>query len=502
MPGFSNIRRHLAEVGTQHAMRIYLFLVLAAALPVREAPLEARAVGATTTNIGWAQLLGLAPTGTPAPTTTSTAQVAPTPTTTRGTGIFGSSNTGNSGSGNSGSGNTGGNNANTGSSGSNWLSSLLSLFSPSSSSNTSPSSTASPSSSSASPSGSGFFASLLELLGGSRGNGASGSSGATQATASSATSTSGGSGLFNTASESQSGDKPAFSGLVVVEGAGGSDTGSESTQTDAPSSEGAEYAEQGVGITYSPYTKSGQCKSASQVASDMAKLRSYQLIRLYSVDCSGIQNVIRALGSQQQLFLGVWAIDNLDTDLSSMAQQVESGSRGWRAVHTVAIGNEVVNSGRGSASQVRAAVQKARQWFSSNAPSYSGAIVSVDTLAAVMADSSMCDISDYLAVNCHPYFSGIEASTSGTWLQQQTAQLKSHCNNGKDILITESGWPNAGNTLGQAVPSTENQVLALQSLGKVMGHQVVMFTMYNDYWKDPGPYNVEQRWGIYGDPSA
>ena len=114
----------------------------------------------------------------------------------------------------------------------------------------------------------------------------------------------------------------------------------------------------------------------------------------------------------------------------------------------------------------------------------------------------LCDISDYLAVNCHPYFSGIEALTSGTWLQQQTAQLKSHCNNGKDILITESGWPNAGNTLGQAVPSTESQVLALQSLGKVMGHQVVMFTMYNDYWKDPGPYNVEQRWGIYGDPSA
>ncbi|KAL6022929.1 hypothetical protein ACNR90_001583 [Candidozyma auris] len=302
-------------------------------------------------------------------------------------------------------------------------------------------------------------------------------------------------------------ETPGFTEPVVVGGTGdGSDSSQPSSSASAASDSHvakiAAYAEKGAGITYSPYTKSGQCKTASEVASDIAKLRSFNLIRLYSVDCSGIQNVVSAMSSSQKLYLGVWSIDNLDSDLSNMAQQVNSGSRGWNAVHTVAIGNELVNAGTKTASQVRNAVNEARQWFKSNAPSYNGYIVTVDTLAAVMADSSMCDISDYLAVNCHPYFSGVEASTSGSWLKQQVAQLKSHCNNGKDILVTESGWPSFGNTVGEAVPSLQNQFSAVRSLGNVMGSEVIMFTMYNDYWKNPGSWNVEQHWGIYGDPSV
>lgn len=262
------------------------------------------------------------------------------------------------------------------------------------------------------------------------------------------------------------------------------------------------YAEEGAGITYSPYTKSGSCKLASQVAEDIKMLLGYPMIRLYSIDCSGIQNVVSAMSSLQKLFLGLWDIDNLDTDLPSLAQQVLSGSRGWSAVHTVSIGNELVNAGTKTVAQIKTAVSNARTWFQKNASGYTGYIVSVDTLAAVMADASMCDISDYLAVNCHPYFSGIEALTSGTWLKAQVQSLQSHCNNGKSILITESGWPTYGNTVGLAVPSQENQLAAIKGLASVMGSQVIMFTTFNDYWKSPGSWNVEQHWGIYGDPSA
>lgn len=304
---------------------------------------------------------------------------------------------------------------------------------------------------------------------------------------------------------SSSSDTPGFTGLVSVEApaAGGtSSVPSTSAQValNLQIAKIATYAEMGAGITYSPYTKSGQCKSASEIQLDISMLSAYGLIRLYSVDCSGIQNVISALSSSQKVYLGVWSIDNLDTDLLSLATQVLSGSRGWKAVHTVAIGNELVNAGTKTPAQIQTAVTAARAWFKANASGYSGYIVSVDTLAAVMANPLMCDISDYLAVNCHPYFSGIEALTLGTWLQAQVAALKSHCNNGKDVLITESGWPTYGNTLGSAVPSTANQLLSIKGLGSTMGSQVIMFTTYNDYWKAPGPYNVEQNWGIYGDP--
>lgn len=320
------------------------------------------------------------------------------------------------------------------------------------------------------------------------------------------------SALFGFGSQSSStsaADQPGFTGQVSVIGAGGP-TGSAPTGSASPKSglnsqvqTVISYAEEGAGITYSPYTKSGLCKTSSEVSDDIQKLLAFGIIRLYSVDCSGIQNVLAAMSSNQKLFLGIWDINNVSTDLPSMAQQVQTSKRGWSAVHTVAIGNEVVNSGRGTPAQVANAVNAAKSWFQSNAPNYSGPIVCVDTLAAVMANpQAMCDIGDYLAVNCHPYFSGVEASTSGTWLKSQVSLLLQTCGGNRQILVTESGWPTYGNTVGQSVPSLQNQLLSIKSLGQVMGSQVIMFTMYNDYWKAPGPWNVEQHWGIFGDPSA
>lgn len=480
---------------------------VAAALPIIENEKREDTVYQTTTQaVGWAQLFGLSPTSTQATVaavsvaaTTATTPVAvvaattaaiATPATTAAAAAATTTSGG-------------------------FLSSLRNFFeglgSDSSTTSTTAAAATTTAASTSTSSGLGWFSSLLlSLFGGSSSLSSSTTAAATGATvaastlvgassaaplasssATAATSTSGGllSGLFGS-SES--------SAASVVSGSSSASGGALSGDI----SKVAAYAEEGAGITYSPYTKSGLCKTASEVKLDIDLLLSYKIIRLYSVDCSGIENVVSAISSLQKLFLGVWDIDNLSNDLPSLAEQVLTGSRGWSAVHTVAIGNELVNAGTKTVAQIKTAVSTARLWFKTNASGYSGYIVSVDTLAAVMADSSMCDISDYLAVNCHPYFSGIEALTSGSWLKSQVQSLLSHCNNGKNILITESGWPTFGDTLGLAVPSEDDQYLAIKSIASTMGSQVIMFTTYNDYWKDPGSYNVEQHWGIYGDPSA
>lgn len=474
-------------------LRVLLLAAVAAAMPIDnddQRGNDKRAVVLTTTQaVGWAELFGLgqATTSTTAavapvvaPTTATviaaTTPVAPVVATAATTAAATTPTTTSTG----------------------FWSKLAGFFGLSGSSAAAATPAATPAATTASTSKGWFSNLMLSLFGGS----AASSSAAAQPSTSPTTAP-----LLNIAtSASQSVEQPGFTGLVVVEGPTG-DSGTEpvasaSIALNSQVQKVAAYAEEGAGITYSPYTKSGSCKSASEVASDIQMLRAYGMIRLYSVDCSGIANVVSAMSSLQKLYLGVWSIDNLDTDLLSMAQQVLSGSRGWSAVHTVAIGNELVNAGTKTVAQIKTAVATARAWFKSNASAYSGYIVSVDTLAAVMADASMCDISDYLAVNCHPYFSGIEALTSGTWLQAQVLALKSHCNNGKSVLITESGWPSYGNTVGDAVPLQQNQYLAIKGLGSVMGSLVIMFTTFNDYWKDPGPYNVEQHWGVYGDPSV
>ena len=294
--------------------------------------------------------------------------------------------------------------------------------------------------------------------------------------------------------------------------ASGSTSSASSTQNSRSSSSGSDTASGGVqkaitaasgarGITYSPYKDNHDCKSKSQVASDIHRLRSYGLIRLYSTDCLGIENVLSAMSAHQKLFLGVWNIDNdsVRGGLEDIKKAVEGSSRGWSAVDTIAIGNERVNSGSSKPSDLKSAINTARAWLNNNASQYSGSVVTVDTVGAFLGNPELCGISDYIAVNAHPFWEGdVKPSDSGDWLKKQISQLKSVCHLSKNILITETGWPTEGETLKEAVPSVINQVLALESISRALKDQVIMFTTYNDYWKSPGPNGVEQHWGIYG----
>lgn len=291
-----------------------------------------------------------------------------------------------------------------------------------------------------------------------------------------------------------------------------SSTQSQSTSTSTGSSGGSSggtdvesISEKSGGIAYSPYTKGGQCKSQLQVAHDMQVLSAYSIIRLYGVDCNGVDNTLASIGSNQKLFVGIYNIDSnsINTDLGTLKTAVEGSKRGWGAIDTVSIGNELVNFGKANPLQISSAIQTAKSWFKQNASSYSGSIVSVDTLVAVLNNPDLCDASDYLAVNSHPFWDGnVQPEDSGSFLQSQISQLKSTCNNNKKILITESGWPTQGDSYGSCVPSVANQLTAVKSIVNALGDDVLMFTTYNDYWKDGGSYGVEKYWGIYGDPAA
>mmetsp|Transcript_8707 Transcript_8707/g.10882 ORF Transcript_8707/g.10882 Transcript_8707/m.10882 type:complete len:443 (+) Transcript_8707:73-1401(+) len=314
-------------------------------------------------------------------------------------------------------------------------------------------------------------------------------------------------GTTTLSTSSSSSDTPLFpiysasSSSDITSPSSSSDSGSDSEGSFANNIAAAKGAK---GITYSPYTKSGSCKTASEVKSDIAKLSSFSLIRLYSTDCNGIENILASMTSSQELFLGIYEIDTntITSGLQTIKSAVEATSRGWSAVHTISIGNERVNDGKSSVSDLATAIKTARSWLSANASDYTGYVVTVDTLVATVNNPGLCKISDYLAVNAHPYWDGgVVPSNSGSWLQQQISNLESACGS-SNILITETGWPTQGDTYGSCVPSISNQLAAIKSIMSKFSDQVFMFTMYNDYWKDPGPENVEQHWGIFGDPSA
>jgi len=62
--------------------------------------------------------------------------------------------------------------------------------------------------------------------------------------------------------------------------------------------------------------------------------------------------------------------------------------------------------------------------------------------------------------------------------------------------MAESGWPSRGSSNGAAVPSAANQATAKSSILSRMGNKCIMFSAFNDHWKSPGQYGVEQYWGL------
>ncbi|CAB4253036.1 similar to Saccharomyces cerevisiae YGR279C SCW4 Cell wall protein with similarity to glucanases [Maudiozyma barnettii] len=271
--------------------------------------------------------------------------------------------------------------------------------------------------------------------------------------------------------------------------------GSSSSSGSSPSS--SVTAGNAKGITYSPYASDGTCKSASDVASDLAQLTSYGIIRLYGVDCSQVENVLKAKASSQKLFLGIYYVDQIADGVSTIKNAVESyGS--WDDISTVSVGNELVNGGEASTAQVGEYISTARSALT--AAGYTGSVVSVDTFIAVINNPDLCNYSDYMAVNAHAYFDeNTTAENAGPWVLEQIQRVWTACGGKKDVLITESGWPSQGQTYGLAVPSEANQKTAISSIEDTCGSATILFTAFNDYWKADGAYGVEKYFGILSD---
>ena len=220
------------------------------------------------------------------------------------------------------------------------------------------------------------------------------------------------------------------------------------------------------------------------------------MIRIYGVDCNQVPNVLAGLSSGQKIFAGIYNTDNISGDIETLASAVKNAG-GWDIVDTVSVGNELVNGGQATVSQVAGYVKEARSALSS--AGYNGPVVAVDTFIAVINNPGLCDCSDYMAVNAHPYFDGgVTAEESGEWVLQQLQRVSSACG-GKKVFITETGWPTRGNSNGKAVPSQSNQAAALSSISETCGNDVTFFTAYNDMWKQDGSWGVEKYWGIYSE---
>lgn len=278
---------------------------------------------------------------------------------------------------------------------------------------------------------------------------------------------------------------PQATSAATSSSSSGSDSGSVSTVDMA-----------GYGLSYSPYNNDGTCKTQDQVSGDFAAFSGYGTVRIYGTDCNQVSTVLTAArANNMKIFAGVYDVDDATTETQAL---IDAAQGDWTTFDSVAIGNEAVSNGLASVDQVVAAVKQARSTL--RAAGFNGAVVTVETSAQVISNPALCEASDFAAANAHAFFNAdLTADQAGTWVREQAERVSQACG-GKDTTITESGWPSQGDTNGLAIPSPENQRMAIGSLKAAFASNLVLFSAFNDEWKQntPGTFGAEQWWGIYG----
>ncbi|KAI3404171.1 SCW11 [Candida oxycetoniae] len=273
-----------------------------------------------------------------------------------------------------------------------------------------------------------------------------------------------------------------------------------STQTSTPSSTGDLLPHPST-IVYSPYANSGGCKSADDINYDLELIASKGIkkIRSYGTDCGSLTTV---LSKCKQLGItvnqGVWMSEAGVNSVDDQIQQIINYGQqnGWDIFDLITIGNEAINSNFVTLDQLIPKLNSVKSQLRSSG--YNGYVTTSEPPATFIKYPQLCTDSDIdiVGINPHSYFNtNISPENAGSYITSQQAQVLALCN-GKSVWITETGYPSKGKTLGLNVPSPENQKIAVSSIMEATGGDVTILTTYNDFWKDPGPYGIEQYFGV------
>ncbi|CAN9389691.1 unnamed protein product [Alternaria alternata] len=257
-----------------------------------------------------------------------------------------------------------------------------------------------------------------------------------------------------------------------------------------------------LGITWDAYTGSANCKSADQLASEFSKMKDYKVIRIYGMDCNQIPLAIQnAIKNGQKLMGGAFLDtsgggEDLDQVIQTYKSAIDQYAGGnWDVLQLFAVENERVNEHRMTSSQVVDAIATKLRlqtdfWAESrNSPG-------PDRQSLLY-----CGAADVVMVNIHAFFDrNTKAQDAGTFVKSQVERVKSACDN-KRVVVTESGWPREGNANGAAIPSPDNQRIALESIRSNFNSDMFLFSAFDSGWKadSASTFNSQRYWVCDGD---
>ncbi len=249
------------------------------------------------------------------------------------------------------------------------------------------------------------------------------------------------------------------------------------------------------GLCFSPYAEgqdAGDILIETEIRERM-KLVAPHTRWIRSFSCTKGHEMIPALAKEYGLktMVGAWISKDKERNEKEIAALVYLAKAGL--VDIAVVGNEVLLRGEMNAADITAYIEKVKVQLPNIPVGY------VDAYYQFIENPTLVEASDLLLVNCYPFWEGSSIQHSLTDLRKMYAAAEK-VSAGKQVIITETGWPSKGNNVHEAVPSATNAqlyFLQTQEWAQKEGVKLFYFSSFDETWKIKEEGEIGARWGIW-----
>ncbi len=251
------------------------------------------------------------------------------------------------------------------------------------------------------------------------------------------------------------------------------------------------------GLNFSPFEGSqdpnlGAVVSADQIERRMEIIAPYtEWIRTFGCT-GGLEHAGRIAHSLQlKAAVGAWISADPaanEAELESLIREAGSGN-----VDLAIIGSEVLYRGDLGSADLISYIRR----FRAQVPDVP--VATADVYSSLLENPAVMAECDVILANFYPYWEGVDVNDAMAWLHERYELVRA-VSGDKEVIVSETGWPSEGNTLGDAVPGPENAARFFKnfvSWARAEGVNYFYFESFDEPWKAAyeGPQGA--HWGVW-----
>jgi exo-beta-1,3-glucanase (GH17 family) len=249
------------------------------------------------------------------------------------------------------------------------------------------------------------------------------------------------------------------------------------------------------GICFSAYDEDqqpGDQLTEAQVRRKLSILKPHiSWVRTFS--CTEGNEFIAQIAHEMGIktLVGAWLGDDLEKNEAEIAGLIALCKEG--VVDVAAVGNEVLYREDLEASALVKYIERVKAEVSGVPVGY------VDAYYEFTDHPEVSDICDVILANCYPYWEGCALDYSLMYMKQMYMEAKI-AGKGKPVLITETGWPSSGQSIGGAQASFENSLkyfISAQRWSAAEDISMFYFSSFDESWKIEKEGDVGASWGLW-----